>query len=987
MTMLSRRAPAVPAPRASAARWLAAILAVAFTACGDGTGPGTKPTPDPQNPVPSIGSVDPDTLYQGGDSVTVTVTGTGFTNGAVVKLNGTARLTTYHNPSQVTAVVPAPMLQQTGTVSLTVFNPAPGGGESPAAALPVHFRAPVATELSPAAVLRGGGAFVLNVSGSGFSQGSVVRWNGQDRPTTYLGPNLVNAQIGEADIQAAGPASITVFTPAPGGGQSAALALPVLNRTPGMVMLNPSSVTEGHGAFTLTVSGMGFVPGATVRWNGQDRPTTFVNQGQLTAQIAAADVQAVGTATVSVFTPPPGGGTSSAITFMVTVRPNPLPVAAALSPNTLVAETRASFTLTGTGFMEASRVTVGGYQPAVTFVSANELRFALEPENVPNAGFASVYVTNPAPGGGSSSALSLAVTNPAPVLSSLSPALAGIGQDSQVVRLTGTGFVRTSEVRLDGMTYPARRISPTEMEIVLSAAHLRYPASFPITVVNYSPGGGVSGALPFSVQNPVPVAQAVVPAQAEAGQDSLVVRVTGSGFMPLSVVRFAGVARPTRRLSATELEAVLAAEDLDEAGTFALTVLTPAPGGGVSQPVNLVLTTPVPVLSLLPSQGASAGSPGFQLMVHGSGFTRASTVRWNGQPRATNYVSGTRLEANITGADLASPGTGSVTVHTPGGGTSAALQLTIRAVGPATLTTSLTVALAAQDLAYSSRDNVIYAALGATAGARANTVVAISPHTGEVTGSVSLGGNPSKLALSDDGTTLWVAMEGTGQVRRLALPGLTPGTAFSLGTERAEDMEVMPGRPGTVAIALRNQCCSPSHEGVAIYDDGVRRSQATPGHTGANQIVFGESASVLYGMSTAGGGFYTMAVGPGGVEMTRASGIQREGWTMEYGGGRVYTSLGGIVDGGRHELVGDVAFQAQGFALALDVATGRAFYARDAFQETTKIRVFDINTFQVLGEVTPGSGYIRRLIRWGTDGLALADETTIRILRMPIVAR
>ena len=48
-----------------------------------------------------------------------------------------------------------------------------------------------------------------------------------------------------------------------------------------LTTLSPSSAVAGGPAFTLTVNGTGFVNGATVRWNGQARTTTFVSSTQL----------------------------------------------------------------------------------------------------------------------------------------------------------------------------------------------------------------------------------------------------------------------------------------------------------------------------------------------------------------------------------------------------------------------------------------------------------------------------------------------------------------------------------------------------------------------------------------------------------------------------------------------------------------------------------------------------------------------------------
>ncbi|MBI1760581.1 MAG: IPT/TIG domain-containing protein [Acidobacteria bacterium] len=80
--------------------------------------------------------------------------------------------------------------------------------------------------------------------------------------------------------------------------------------------------TRGPAAFTLTVNGTGFVNGATVRWNGNNRTTAFVGATQLTAQIPASDLLTLGPATVTVFNPSSsagggGGGTSNAQSFNV----------------------------------------------------------------------------------------------------------------------------------------------------------------------------------------------------------------------------------------------------------------------------------------------------------------------------------------------------------------------------------------------------------------------------------------------------------------------------------------------------------------------------------------------------------------------------------------------------------------------------------------------------------------------------------------------
>jgi len=88
--------------------------------------------------------------------------------------------------------------------------------------------------------------------------------------------------------------------------------------------------------------------------------------------------------------------------------------------------------------------------------------------------------------------------------------------------------------------------------------------------------------------NPVPVLRDVLPPIAvEATSASL--RIVGRDFRPNSVVRLDGHVVETRWVSATELAARLTPQQTARAGTFVLTVDTPRPGGGSSQPAEFMV--------------------------------------------------------------------------------------------------------------------------------------------------------------------------------------------------------------------------------------------------------------------------------------------------------------------------------------------------------------------------------------------------------------
>jgi Concanavalin A-like lectin/glucanases superfamily len=100
---------------------------------------------------------------------------------------------------------------------------------------------------------------------------------------------------------------------------SGANPVPVLNG------LNPGGATVGGGAFTLTVFGIRFVTQSNnpnpasppvVNWNGSARPTTFVSETQVTAQLTAADIATAGQFQVTVANPN-SNGTSNALLFTV----------------------------------------------------------------------------------------------------------------------------------------------------------------------------------------------------------------------------------------------------------------------------------------------------------------------------------------------------------------------------------------------------------------------------------------------------------------------------------------------------------------------------------------------------------------------------------------------------------------------------------------------------------------------------------------------
>ncbi|MDD1639950.1 MAG: IPT/TIG domain-containing protein, partial [Methanomicrobiales archaeon] len=79
---------------------------------------------------------------------------------------------------------------------------------------------PVVTKISPTYTDAGVSSVTLTITGSGFVTGSVVQWNGMDKPTTFVSATKLTAKIPGEDLRYPTTAKVRVYTPAPGGGYS-----------------------------------------------------------------------------------------------------------------------------------------------------------------------------------------------------------------------------------------------------------------------------------------------------------------------------------------------------------------------------------------------------------------------------------------------------------------------------------------------------------------------------------------------------------------------------------------------------------------------------------------------------------------------------------------------------------------------------------------------------------------------------------------------
>ena len=625
------------------------------------------------NPLPRIGQVRPAEVKVGGPGFLLSVDGVRFVSDSVIRINGQPRQTEFISESLLVTQIEAAEIATPGELAISVFNPAPGGGQSSGVTVYVTNPVPRITTITPQTALAGGEGIDLILFGDGFTSTSVVRFNNLDIPTTLVSSSQLTARISRALLSGGGNQQILVFNPVPGGGSSNILNLTVRNPMPTINRLTPTQITAGDGPVTVTIDGNGLVTGSVARVNGQDRPTTWVSATRLSVLLTAADIANGATLNVGVFNPAPEGGSSNNLPLLIN---NPAPIISSLTPDTLPAGSAAfRLLVVGKGFVPASVINWNGVPRSTIFVSATELAVDVVAAEVESVGSATLTVFNPLPGGGVSAPTLLNIRNPIPVVSSLTPGSSVIGGTGFTLIINGTGFLPSSVVQWNGVARSTRYVGWTELRVDVAAADTLTVGVASVSVVNPAPGGGTSGILQFSINNPIPSLIRTIPQSVIAGGSWFALTVQGSGFVPGAVVNWNGQARPTTFVSSTDLRIDVPAADIAVPSAVQLTVSNPVPGGGISSPIVLNVTTPpnpVPVLESMTPSSAIEGDSSLTIRVTGGNFVNGVTLLWQGTARPTTYVSPTQLTAQIDAADVAVAGNFTVTVvnPAPGGGSS-----------------------------------------------------------------------------------------------------------------------------------------------------------------------------------------------------------------------------------------------------------------------------------------------------------------------------
>jgi hypothetical protein len=219
---------------------------------------------------------------------------------------------------------------------------------------------PAIISLAPASATVGDPGFTLTVNGTGFINGTVVRFNGQVRPTTFVSATQVTAAIPASDVSVVGLFDVTVSNPPAPGVPSAPATFQVLPVCAAPTALSASAVTSTSA--TVSFTGSASATGYTVT----TAPATTTQTLPASATSVSFTGLAPGTAyTVSIVSNCAANSTSAtaSTSFTTTAAPNPAPTLAVTQGGT-------SYPNNGTAYSFGSQ-TVGTTSPAVAFTLTN----------------------------------------------------------------------------------------------------------------------------------------------------------------------------------------------------------------------------------------------------------------------------------------------------------------------------------------------------------------------------------------------------------------------------------------------------------------------------------------------------------------------------------------------------------------------------------------------------------------------------------------
>jgi len=439
--------------------------------------------------APVINSINPVSVAAGSGAVNVLINGSGFVNTDTVFFGGSQRVFTFVNSTQVAISLTAADTTTAGQFAITVkhFN-----GSTSA---PVLFNVtdgsggPAVTSITPNTAAVNGAPFTLTITGTGFTDESIVSFDGSPRTTTFVSITKLTVQVFASDLTTARQIAVTVLTP--GFPQSIAVPLTIAVIPPVITSITPNTVTAGGSGFELTVGGTGFSSSAVININGAAHLTQFdPATGNVSTSLIASEIATSGSLPVTVTD---RGITSNTFNLLV-ARPF---ITALTPPSATAGSPDLTLVVSGNAFLPTSTITFNGIDKVTTFnATSNTLSTTLTAADLAIPRIVPVTVRN-TPAAESLAVLFNIVSPGAPQILSLTPSSITAGSPAETVIVTGVNFIPSSQVAVNGTTRTTVFDNSNQLKFTLTPADLATAGALSITVVNQD--GTISPAATFII--------------------------------------------------------------------------------------------------------------------------------------------------------------------------------------------------------------------------------------------------------------------------------------------------------------------------------------------------------------------------------------------------------------------------------------------------------------------------------------------------------
>ena len=377
--------------------------------------------------APTVTSLTPTAGAAIGGTV-VTITGTGFLSGATVKIGGnTCTNLTVFSSTSITCTTAA---HASGAANVVVTNT-----DLQTGTLTNGYTFELAPSITSVSINAGpiAGGSLITVTGANFISGATVAIDG----VSCTGVSFVSATSLTCTTPAHSVGVVNVVVTNPDSQIGTLTNGYTYQLAPTVTRVTPNAGALGGGTF-VTVTGTGFVSGATITFDGVACSTpTRVSSTSMTCM---TPLHVAGLVTVDVANSDgQSGSTGGAYTYQ------DAPVISTIAPIGGPLAGGATITITGTGFLSGATVTVGGSSCSSVNVLSSTSLTCVTPSHA--LGAANVVITNPdtqtglATGG--------YTYQLAPTVSSISPANAP-ATIGTLVTINGVGFLSGATVTIGG---------------------------------------------------------------------------------------------------------------------------------------------------------------------------------------------------------------------------------------------------------------------------------------------------------------------------------------------------------------------------------------------------------------------------------------------------------------------------------------------------------------------------------------------------------